>query len=316
MTLFTVDELQGLLNIVDKNSAILVAQTLGKGFLTKSDEVLLKLNGVDIEKISKDIPPYWQAYLFGRIVGQLSKDQISSLDYRDLRLYVEKEQDKVSERDLEEYRIAGQRTYSYIKGMGQRQREILSSTVSSEDLNYLVEKKRREDVKTIKEKISDGVLRRESVKKITQKIADQSKSWDKDWARITETECQSIYNLGTAQTISNRYGSKTKVYFDVFPGACQHCIRLFLTGGIGSRPKIFNIEDLIENGTNIGRKVREWKPTLYAIHPFCRCNLEHLPDNYVWDKESKSFIPDPNYKHKVERRSKVTVTIGTKKFEI
>lgn len=102
----------------------------------------------------------------------------------------------------------------------------------------------------------------------------------------------------------------------IWSGNCQHCIRLYTTGGIGTKPRVFKLIDLIANGDNIGIKAKDWKPTLGPIHPFCRCNLRYKPKTYVWDKETESFEPPKEYKRKVERRSKVKIFVGDKEFTV
>lgn len=75
-------------------------------------------------------------------------------------------------------------------------------------------------------------------------------------------------------------------------------IALHITYGCRySAPKVFKLSELISNGTNIGRKVNEWKPTVGSTHPWCRCLLRYLPDDYDWSNESKTFTPKP-YKGK------------------
>lgn len=313
MALFTVNEVEKLLGIIDRNSAILVAKIIGKESLSPLDELLLKKSGLNINKISSKFPPYWQSYMFGRLVGQLSPDQAKLINYNDYTKYLKLDQfAEPTKREIESYKIASKRTYAYIKGMGQRQREMLSDAINDAELEFL--NKQEQDV--IKEKISDGVLRREGVKKIVSKLGSQLDTWSKDWDRIVETEMQSIYNMGISQTITDDHGADSTVYYDVFAGACKHCIRLYTTSGIGSEPKKFKLPDLIANGTNIGRKAKDWLPTLGALHPFCRCQLRYLPKGYKWDKDKKAFTPDKDFKRKVERKSKAIIKVGDKKFEV
>ena len=73
-----------------------------------------------------------------------------------------------------------------------------------------------------------------------------------------------------------------KVFKDVFVGGCRHCIRLYLTGGIGSQPKIFKISDLIANGDNIGVKVNDWKPVISSTHPHCFDKETDVLTNKGW----------------------------------
>ena len=77
------------------------------------------------------------------------------------------------------------------------------------------------------------------------------------------------------------------------------------------------MSELIANGTNIGRKSKDWKPVLTNIHPFCRCLLRYVSDGYEWDDKTQSFEPKKvEDKDRVQRKSKVKITVGTKYFEV
>ena len=64
------------------------------------------------------------------------------------------------------------------------------------------------------------------------------------------------------------------------------------------------------NGTNIGVKVKDWKPVIGATHPWCNCDLEYVPFGYVWDKKTKSFRFDNGLSkdpYKLKKKIKVNV---------
>ena len=102
----------------------------------------------------------------------------------------------------------------------------------------------------------------------------------------------------------------------IWTGNCKHCIKFYTTQGIGSQPRIFKLNELIDNGSNIGRKQVDWTPTLPGTHPFCRCELHYIPEGYVWDEETKQFQPPKEHKRRVERKSKVKIQVGDKTFEV
>lgn len=315
-SLFTESEISRLLGIIDRNIIVLVAKVLGKESLTSLDKLILRQHNIDFNKIASNLPPYWKAYLFGRLTGQLTVPQAAQIDYNNFNKYlIQKQYTPPTSREIAEYRAASRRTYEYIKGMGERQKKALNTFISEGELEYLVETKRQETIKVVKERMDDGILRRQSVQKITSNIGHQLRSWNQDWGRIVETECQNIYTLGTAQNIMDVHGVDARVYFDVFPGACRHCISLYLTGGIGSMPRIFTVAELLANGTNIGRKSKDWKPVLGTVHPFCRCDLRFIPPGYEWDEDSKKFVPKPS-ENRVQRKSKVKITVGDLNFEV
>lgn len=315
--LFTEKQIEKLTGIVDVKITTLLAQILGKDQLTDYDRSLLVQYNIDIDKLVSIFPPYWQAYMFGRLTGILTPQQASSLTSVDYSTYLRKKQYvPPTQLEKEEYDISVKRTYSHIKGLGDKIKTYLIGDIHQQELEQLmIRKKHREEV--VSTSISEGILNRKSIQQITSDIGNELKQWDRDWTRIVETECQNIYNMGRAQIYSQKEdGMNTLVYKDVFPLACRHCISLYLTGGIGSKPIIFKLSKLIENGSNVGKKVRDWKATINIVHPFCRCELRYIPKGYVWNEETHSFQPPKTYERKVERKGKVKIIVGDKHFEV
>lgn len=314
--LFTPTEIQKFFNIVDYRLAQVVANVFGKDFLSEYDRYLLNYYRFDWNKI-KTISPYWQAYLFGRLSSVLTPFQLSTLNYTDINKYVAENQYKqINQRELAEYNVAAINSYSYLKGLGEKIKKTISASVSEEETKLRVEEQKRKELEVIKKELELGVLQKRSVKNIVSNISNQLQDWNRDWGRIVETEFQNIYELGKAQTMMDQYGSDALVYKDVFPGACRYCQQFYTTGGIGTKPRIFKLSKLIENGSNVGRKSKDWRPTLGPTHPFCRCDLRHIPDGYEWNEEKQTFAFPEKYKRKVERKSKVKVTVGDKHFEV
>lgn len=251
--------------------------------------------------------------MFGRLSGILTPTQLRSIDYKDFLLFIERKQyEELTEREKAVYNAAATRTYSYIKTMGQRMRDVLSNAISQEEIKILTEQQRKLELGTIKKEIVEGTLKKRSVQSIVSNIGHSLNDWNRDWGRIVETEMQNIFQIGIAETIMKEHGLDTIVYKEVFQGACKNCIRLYTTQGIGSKPRLFKLVDLIANGDNIGIKAKDWRPTLGPIHPFCRCQIKFLPKGYEWDEETLQFRPPKEYKPKIERRSKVKIYVGNK----
>ena len=113
-------------------------------------------------------------------------------------------------------------------------------------------------------------------------------------------------------------GSDPLVYKDVYVGACRHCIALYLTDGLGSASRLFKLSVLVANGSNIGRKVKDWRATVDGVHPFCRCLLRTHTESTIWDKKKKQFVYDTEALKREEKRlgirGKVKVTVGEKVY--
>lgn len=108
--LFTPEEIQQLFFIVDYRIARVIADVLGKDYLSPDDIDVLKRFDFDLKTEILKIPPYWQAFIFGRLAAILSPAQLSSLNFDDLRQYVEKEQyPQLTTREKAEYNASAMR---------------------------------------------------------------------------------------------------------------------------------------------------------------------------------------------------------------
>lgn len=278
--IFNNEQIQEILSLVDFRFADLVWKIFGPSHLTSQDKENLKKHGIDPGSLVKKIPPYWANWMFGLLSGKLSDYQTKQISYKDLLDYLARRQyETPSKREIEEYEMACNRTYGYLKGLGDKMKKDISSYISDSELRMRMEQER-----TIKEGVKRGIVERDTTKLIAAKISNQLNDWSRDWNRIVETEYQGVFNMGRVQSYMREGdGSNALIYFDVYPGACRHCIRLYLTAGIGSEPKLFTAEELIGNGTNIGRRVADWKPTIItAVHPFCYDDKVEVLTNKGW----------------------------------
>lgn len=278
--IFNNEQIQEILSLVDFRFADLVWKIFGPSHLTSQDKENLKKHGIDPGSLVKKIPPYWANWMFGLLSGKLSDYQTKQISYKDLLDYLARRQyETPSRREIEEYEIACNRTYGYLKGLGDKMKKDISSYISDSELRMRMEQER-----TIKEGVKRGIVERDTTKLIAAKISNQLNDWSRDWNRIVETEYQGVFNMGRVQSYMREGdGPNTLIYFDVYPAACRHCIRLYLTAGIGSEPKLFTAEELIGNGTNIGRRVADWKPTIItAVHPFCYDDKVEVLTNKGW----------------------------------
>lgn len=278
--IFNNEQIQEILSLVDFRFADLVWKIFGPSHLTSQDKENLKKHGIDPGSLVKKIPPYWANWMFGLLSGKLSDYQAKQISYKDLLDYLARRQyETPSKREIEEYEMACNRTYGYLKGLGDKMKKDISSYISDSELRMRMEQER-----IIKEGVKRGIVERDTTKLIAAKISNQLNDWSRDWNRIVETEYQGVFNMGRVQSYMREGdGPNTLIYFDVYPAACRHCIRLYLTAGIGSEPKLFTAEELIGNGTNIGRRVADWKPTIItAVHPFCYDDKVEVLTNKGW----------------------------------
>ncbi|NCB03083.1 MAG: hypothetical protein EOM67_13100 [Spirochaetia bacterium] len=168
---------------------------------------------------------------------------------------------------------------------------------------------RDEYEKVISDSVKKAALERRVVKDIVSEIGHASQDWSRDLGRIAETELQDAFEYGKAIALYEEAGEGKKYYKTPFPGACRHCITLYLTRGVGSEPILFTYQELLENGTNIGRKTKDWKAVLGTVHPFCRCPL-HVKHKETdeWDEKLQMYVP----KEKEKSAGQIKIAVGDK----
>lgn len=266
--IFTPNQIQELVSIVDSQHILFAAKTLGPEVLSEKDKEVLKDHGIEFEDLESN-KSIETALQFGMISQSLSKPTVKAMKWPEFKRWVQSGGHiPLTTQEKQIVSVLKQKTYTHIKGLGNR--------ISNDLTHEIIEASQVQRTKTeklIKKELTQGVLDRQSVQQIVSNLGHKTGDWQRDWARITETEMQNAFEEGRAAMIKRQNEGKDPLVFkDVFLGACKHCIRLYLTHGIGSKPKIFKLSELEANGTNIGLKVDQWKPTISATHPFCFTN--------------------------------------------
>lgn len=93
---------------------------------------------------------------------------------------------------------------------------------------------------------------------------------------IISTEVQAVVNEAAVIAAVKNAGDNARVRRIPEGGACADCLRLFL--GPDGAPIIFSVPQILSYGTNAGRQKRDWMPTLWPIHPNCRCSVEPVEE--------------------------------------
>jgi len=310
--IFTPNQIEELLSILDYHHTFVIATNLGASVLSEYDRNLLKGFGIDLDKINSTTPLYEKMFLFGRLTAVLGDLNSKQVDYSDFSKFVKRGQYiPLNEREKFELEIAKRKTYTHLKGIREKAKGEFESIIIGEE-----RKSRGEYESAISEETTKGVIDRKAVSSIVSDLGHRFENWQHDWNRIVETEMQNIYQQGVAEVLKEVYGEEVEVYKTPYPLACRHCIRLYLTEGIGSKPIVFKLKNLEANGTNIGRKVPEWKATVGTIHPFCRCPLKYKPKGYIWDEGKQRFVIPEHIERRVIRTSKIKIDVGDKVFEV
>lgn len=281
--LLTIDQTEELLKIIDKNQLIATFQELGPDFLSVKDKEILEESGINLEGYKLTNDTVFTSFHFGLLSEALGQIEAKKLSYDQLKEYIK-------HGDYIPLTVREQAVIQSVKAQKLNDLKKLRGKIFQDVNQILVDQSLRAQQEFIREQIEEGYLDKKTVRQISNDIAEKTGDWSRDFDRIVAYTTTLAEQEGKAAMIVRNAGEDDPVvYKQVYDGACKHCVRLYLTNGIGSQPRLFSLSKLRENGTNIGKKVEDWRPTIGPIHPFCRCALMYLPKGYVWNDKTKQF---------------------------
>lgn len=305
--LFNQNQIDELFELIDTYHVVFIGSNIDSSILSANDKNLLKNHGIDLSKLPKE-QIINNAFKFGVLSEALGDNNTKDLSFAEFKDYIKKGK-FIPLTNTEELAIEALKYQAYndIKN--------LSAKIKKGLVQEVINRSQYEEI--IKQTAEKTIRERASINSMVLELGRQTEDWGRDLGRISDYILHNAFDQGKANFLKSEYGEEALVYKRVFPGACQHCIKAYLTNGIGSEPKIFKLSDLQKNGTNIGRLVANWLPVVGALHPHCRCTLESYDPNYIWNKTNQAFdIFKERFERKVQRKSKIKISVGNKNFEI
>ena len=273
-------------------------EVIGKEYLSNKELNLLEsFFGKEYLESKKDeISLLDKIYMFGNLKSKLGENA-KNVSYKDYIKFLEKEEYLKYNKKVEKEKLDNLKKQAYL--------DVLSK-------GFKIEKDIKQNI--LNKEQNNEKIKKDTIKEISQFIIEKFEDWTEDIDSSISYISQSALNKGIADQIEeDTLEEDPLVYFIVHPNACNSCKRLYLEKDYS--PKVFKLSELRSNGSNIGLKVQSWKPTLNSLHINCRCQLEYLPNNYIWNKEYKRFLPKEK-ENKIERKSKVKLIIGDKVYEV
>jgi hypothetical protein len=309
--MLSIEQIDQILDVLRKQNITFIAKQLGPDYLTKEEKLRLKKYGIDVSKyysLKGDV--IMNSFYFGLISDALGKDAHSTT-IEQLKTYFEQGKhipltqtelmtiDSIKKQCLKDVKAHQGRIFSDINGT----------------INQFEKNNREEYENVIKDVIEEGKLNKKVNGEIARDIARKTGDWSRDFSKVVEFVSHMAFDEGRAAMYERKNGKDAKVYKNVFEGACKHCVKLYLTNGIGSKPIVFKLSELKANGTNIGRKVDEWKAVIGSTHVFCRCTLQELPEGYEWNEEKKQFelVKKPESEMK---RKPIRISFNNKEYSV
>ena len=104
-------------------------------------------------------------------------------------------------------------------------------------------------------------------------LTGKVENWQYRYKTIVTTELNRASNWGAMDAILHNSPDQSPDQLYVFKqgnkpghGACKHCEKFWYMAD-GITPKVYLMSQLIANGSNIGKKAKDWMPTIDATHP-------------------------------------------------
>lgn len=171
----------------------------------------------------------------------------------------------------------------FIRGLGNELNadllQVVAEEWAGEQIVREVDPAKRQDMLAIvREELADSLATKRDARALAGALADRSQHYAHNWKRIAVTELQGAHNEGRVSYALNAYGEDAQVARIPESDACEYCRMHFAPSGV---PKVFKVADIIGNGTNVGRKRSQWQPTVWAMHPNCRCDTIAVPQGFI-----------------------------------
>jgi hypothetical protein len=223
------------------------------------------------------------AYLYGQLLAALEDPKLARMSYAQFKEHLKRNPIPLSPIEQRAVQIAEHSAGQYAQGLGNRVDLHTGQTLINADNN--LQAKMRDTIRT---STAESLAKRETAKQLASNLGWSTRDWARDWDRIAITEMHQAKERGTADLYAKRYGSGVLVAKRVMPDACEHCVRLHV--GPDGHPRVFRLSELERNGTNHGRKARDWKPVVGTIHPWCQCTMVRIPAGWGFD-EHDNLVP-------------------------
>ncbi|MBN2636448.1 MAG: hypothetical protein JXR61_09265 [Prolixibacteraceae bacterium] len=162
-----------------------------------------------------------------------------------------------------------------------------------------------------------------NIKQLTSSLGHLTGAWHIDWAWIMHHILLDFINIGIFQNLPD-YNESKKVYLykyvpDKYYSSAK---KVYLKDLCTQEPRLFEPNEILKNGIGLKDNSVRFKPFIGATlwngfdnEYWDMTELKVISDDYVWDSNKKMFDLKP-YERKFERKSKVIITIGDKKYKL
>lgn len=278
-------ELYDLFTIASKS---ILFSLLGNAFIKKED--LDDVSKFLDKPISEDDLSFIDnAYALGMVKNSLSVGEWKELNFNQLKELAS----AYKLNDIEEMTLLNLKRngLEYANGLLDSIRKDIFTKIANEETNVLDEAKAKD---IIKDRLAYGKLTGKSAKAIANDLGKTFDSFDKDWLTLAYTEINAAKNKAITDNLLSERKDKnfqgTRVIVLTNPDACSECIAAYRDDD--GNPKIWDLDDLLGNGTNVGVERSARQPVIPPHHPNCACELMQIPENWSFNKDGRLLPND------------------------
>lgn len=258
---FSRNQIDRVLKVIRLQHLVFIHANVGQDVLSDEELLILKNSGIDTTEVLNT--PFEMQFRWGILSQAIGSIKSRNLKFSNFLKFI-KEGRFLPLTNVERFALdhAKRQAHKDITGLGNRISDQVNQTIIEQDQNQ-----RKKYEKIISESVQDIIENRGNVRDLVSALGHKTEDWTRDFGRISDYVMHQAFEEGRAQQIKSEHGEDAEVYKDVYELACESCVKLYLTEGVGSKPKIFKLSELVYNGTNIGRKKEDWKPVVGPTHP-------------------------------------------------
>lgn len=260
LTDLTMKEIQFMLDTVKKHHDAFIYNTLGIQTFTKKEMKALQNLGLIDKSLRK---PLQDAYMFGKVQALLKKKH-TRITLTEFFNFLRENPVPLLPSEVKALEAVSRKAAKYIQGLSTR------------------------NVKKVKTAIANNIKQRGSTQALASDLRSMLGGMTRDFERLAATEKHTAFQLGYANQIKERFSEDEQVIKLPRADACEHCKRVYLDKD--GNPIVFKLKDILGH-SNYGLPPKSWKPTVEAVHPWCQCQLIHIPKGWYWDTENREVRP-------------------------
>ncbi len=224
------------------------------------------------------------AFVLGVLAAHAPKDG-EAMTYQQLAARMEKQAIPLSAAEVHAVQVAEMSAGEYITGLatkvvGDTGRVVLNMSPDAV----------QEYHEAVQDVVSTAIRERQSLGQIKSELGHATQDWSRNLERVANTELVAAMSGGTARAaVAQSKGERVLACKSSSNLCCKYRQALFCVGAT-KIPRVYYLDELEANGTNVGRKASEWRACIGPTHPSCRCCLNILPKGFAFD-DAGNLVP-------------------------